>query len=86
MNFLLVLVMLGCALSVVAAQHKARRLYTELEREQARARQLEVEFGQLQLEAGAWAAPARVAKIARDRLRMQAPLPSQTLVVEAAAR
>jgi cell division protein FtsL len=83
-NVLLILLLLACALGVVAAQHKARRLYTELEREQERMRQLEIEWGQLQLEAGTWAAHARIEKIARERLRMEAPQPGQVLVVEAA--
>jgi cell division protein FtsL len=83
-NVLLVLLLLACALGVVAAQHKARKLYAELEREQERMRQLEVEWGQLQIEASTWAAHARVEKIARERLRMQAPLPGQVLVVETA--
>jgi cell division protein FtsL len=83
-NVLLVLLLLACALGVVAAQHKARRLYTEIEREQERMRQLEIEWGQLQLEAGTWAAHARIEKIARERLRMQAPQPGQVLVVETA--
>jgi cell division protein FtsL len=81
-NVLLILLLLACALGVVAAQHKARRLYMELEREQERMRQLEVEWGQLQLEAGTWAAHARIERIARERLRMQSPQPGQVLVVE----
>lgn len=84
-NALLILLLLACALGVVAAQHKARKLYNELEREQERMRQLEVEWGQLQLEAGTWAAHARVERIARERLHMLPPAPGQVLVVEAAA-
>lgn len=81
-NVLLILLLLACALGVVAAQHKARKLYAELEREQERMRQLEIEWGQLQLEAGTWAAHARIEKIARERLRMQPPQPGQVLAVE----
>ena len=46
---LLVVVVVVSALGVVASQHQARKLHTELERDQARMRQLEVEWGQLQL-------------------------------------
>jgi len=82
LNVFLILVVLGCALGVVTAQHRARKLYNDLEREQARMRQLEVEWGQLQLEAGTWAAHARVEKIARERLRMLPPAPEQVIAVE----
>jgi cell division protein FtsL len=72
----------GCALATVAAQHQARKLYAEIEREQEITRHLEVEWGQLQLEAGTWAAHARVEKIARERLGMGLPAPTHVVAVE----
>ncbi|MCB1938494.1 MAG: cell division protein FtsL, partial [Rhodocyclaceae bacterium] len=48
---------------------------------QARMRQLEVEWGQLQLEQSTWAAHVRIEKIARQRLRMQPPTFEQILVI-----
>lgn len=83
LNLLLIAIALASALGAVASQHKARRLFTELEREQERMRQLEVEWGQLQLEQSTWAAHARVEKIARERLHMKPPAAGQILVVEA---
>jgi cell division protein FtsL len=44
----------------VAANHNARKLFTQLEREQGRMRDLEVEWGQLQLEQSTWAGHARI--------------------------
>jgi cell division protein FtsL len=70
------------ALGVVAAQHQSRKLFAELEREQTRARNLEVEWGQLQLEQSTWASHARVEKIARERIGMRAPAPGQVIVIE----
>ncbi|MGE5793597.1 MAG: cell division protein FtsL, partial [Bacteroidota bacterium] len=61
------------ALGLVTSQQKARKLFTQLELEQGRARELEVEYGQLQLEASTWAMPTRVERHARERLRMQPP-------------
>ena len=58
---------------MVTAQHKARKLFAELEQEQERAKQLDVEWGQLQLEQSTWAMHARVEKIARLRLHMAVP-------------
>lgn len=78
----LVALVVASALGVISAQHQARKLYSELEREQARARGLEVEWGQLQLEQSTWAAHARVEKLARERLSMRLPMPGQVLVVE----
>jgi cell division protein FtsL len=82
-NILLLCVLVACALSLVTSRHQARRLTVELEREQARARQFDVEYGQLSLEQSTWGMPARVDKIARDTLHMQLPASSRVEVVEA---
>lgn len=74
------------ALSAVSANHQARKLFIELEREQNRMRDLEVEWGQLQLEQSTWAAHARIEKIARDRLAMKPPVPGQVITVDNAAK
>jgi len=69
----LLMVVLMSALSVVTSQHKARDLFVDLQKEKVLARQMEVEWGQLQLEQSTWATPARVERIARRRLKMQLP-------------
>jgi len=73
LNILLLLVAVLCSLSVVTSQHKARKLFQSLEGEQVRARQLDVEFGQLQLELSTWATSPRIEKIAREKLKMRTP-------------
>ena len=80
-NVLLLCVLVVCALSLVTSRHQARRLTVELEREQARARQFDVEYGQLSLEQSTWGMPARVEKIAREQLRMQLPSAARTEIV-----
>lgn len=65
------------ALSVVSAQHQARKLFIQLSQEKAHAHQMEVEWGQLQLEQSTLAAPARVEKIATHQLHMQLPKKNQ---------
>ena len=72
-NMLLLLAVVICALGVVTSQHKARKLFQDLEAEQDRAKQLDVEFDQLQLELSTWATPPRIEKIARDKLKMRTP-------------
>ena len=84
-NLLLLCVLVACALSLVTSRHQARRLYVELERERAHARQFDVEYGQLSLEQSTWAMPARVEKIARESLHMQMPASSRVQVVESPA-
>ncbi|MBU6485748.1 MAG: cell division protein FtsL [Betaproteobacteria bacterium] len=75
-------VLVVCALSLVTSRHEARRLFVELEREQARAHQYDVEYGQLSLEESTWGTPARVEKIAREQLHMQLPSPSRIEIVD----
>ncbi|MBN9132503.1 MAG: cell division protein FtsL [Nitrosospira multiformis] len=74
-NILLTLILVACALGVVTSQHKARKLFVELEKEQQLARQLTEEWGQLQLEQSTWATHARIEKIATEQLRMRLPDP-----------
>jgi len=80
LNLFLLVAALLCALGVVTSQHKARKLFQALEAEQERARQLDVEFGQLQLELSTWATPPRIEKIAREKLRMRTPEAARMLV------
>ena len=80
-NLILLLALTVCALGLVTSQHKARKLFAELEQEQERAKQLDVEWGQLQLEQSTWAMHARVEKIARERLRMSVPDAKRTQMV-----
>jgi cell division protein FtsL len=80
---MLLLIAVACALSAVTANHRARKLFVEFEGEQKRMRDLDVEWGQLQLEQSTWAAHARVEKIAREKLGMRAPAPGQIVSVEA---
>ena len=81
LNFILLAVLVACALSVVTSQHKARKFYVELQKEQELARKLEVEWGQLQLEQSTWAMHARIEKIASGQLMMRVPPPSRVQVI-----
>jgi len=85
LNMVLLLIVVICALGVVTSQHRARKLFQELEGEQERARQLDVEFGQLQLELSTWATHPRIEEIAREKLRMRTP-DATGKAVEPAAR
>jgi len=81
LNLVLLGILVICALLVVTSQHRARKLYVELQKEQELARQIEVEWGQLQLEQSTWARQARIEKIASGQLMMHVPPPSRVQVV-----
>jgi cell division protein FtsL len=81
LNFLLIAALLAGALLLITSQYKARKLVNELELEQEKTKQLDIEWGQLQLEQSTWAVPARVEKLARERLHMLNPDPRRTVLV-----
>jgi cell division protein FtsL len=73
LNVILALVLMGCALALIQAQHRSRTYFVELERLKKEARVLDEQWGQLQLEQSTWANPARVDTVARTRLGLIAP-------------
>ena len=81
LNLLLLAVLVACALGLVSSQHKSRKLFSDLEREQDRARELDVEHGQLQLEASTWGLHQRVERIAASALGMRALDPRRVTLV-----
>ncbi|HJV50051.1 MAG TPA: cell division protein FtsL [Noviherbaspirillum sp.] len=67
-----------CALSVVNAQYQARSLFIELERAQAAAKQLDIEWAQLQLDQSTLGKNARIEANARRDLNMVQVTPART--------
>jgi len=72
-NLILLALLVACALGLVTSQDRTRKLFAELESEQDLAKQLNIEWAQLQLEQSTWAMNARVEKIAHERLHMSVP-------------
>ena len=72
-NVALSVALLMCALALVTSQQRARRLFTQLTKEQETTKHIEVEWGQLQLEQSTWAMHARIERIASGYLHMGAP-------------
>jgi len=81
LNLVLGLVLVLCALGVVTSQHKARKLYVELQQIQAETKRLDEEWGQLQLEQSTWAMHSRIEKIATGYLQMQVPEGARVRIV-----
>jgi cell division protein FtsL len=79
-GFLLVLAML-CAMGVINSQHRARKVFVDLEAEQSTQRRLEEEFTQLTLEQSTWATNKRVESISAKSLGMRLPDAASTVIV-----
>jgi cell division protein FtsL len=63
-------VLVLCALALVNAQYQHRELFIELESAQSQARQLDIEWAQLQLDQSTLGKHARIEAIARRELHM----------------
>jgi cell division protein FtsL len=77
----LLLVLIGCALSVVTSQHKARKFFIELQAEQESERKLDSEWRQLQIEAQTQGAGRRIEQKAARELGMVQPDAKKTVIV-----
>ena len=85
-NSLLLLLVIACALGVITAQHRARKLFNELETEQAAAKTLNDDFSRLQLEQGTWATHKRVEAVASRGLGMRQPDGASTVIITVPAK
>ncbi|MDN5869803.1 MAG: cell division protein FtsL [Nitrococcus sp.] len=77
--FLVLVVASG--VGVIYSKHKSRRLFVELQALQRERDQLNIEWGRLQLEQGAWATHGRIERIARERLEMRMPTQSDVVIL-----
>jgi cell division protein FtsL len=81
LDVVLLVLLLGSCLYLVRTSYEARDLYTELDKQNALARDLHSEYEQLDVERRAESAPLRVEKIARERLHMANATPLVTQYV-----
>jgi cell division protein FtsL len=72
---------LGSAAGAVYSKHRARELFVELERLHGKHDNLEIEWGQLQLEQSAWSTHAFVESVASRKLHMGTPPPRDIEIV-----
>ncbi|MDR0934363.1 MAG: cell division protein FtsL [Burkholderiaceae bacterium] len=78
LQIILVVALVICALMLVNVRYRSRKLFVELEFELAQARQLEVEWAQLQLDQSALGKPARIEASATRDLNMVHVTPANT--------
>ena len=74
-------VALGSAAGAIYSKHRARELFVSLERLNNQRDNLEVEWGQLQLEQSAWSTHAFVERVASTKLKMATPPPKDIELV-----
>ncbi|QJQ96412.1 MULTISPECIES: cell division protein FtsL [Halomonadaceae] len=70
---LLVLATLASAMAVITSSHLTRVQYARLQQLEREQNQLQTEWGQLLLEESAWSSPARIERLAIERLEMRVP-------------
>ena len=81
LNMLLLALIVVSSLALITSQHQARKLYNELQVEQASAKRFEEEIARLQVEQSTWSTPSRIEKVAREKLGMRTPETSRTRVL-----
>ena len=75
------LLVLASAAGAIFVKHRARELFVELEKVNRERDNLEIEWGQLQLEQSAWSTHDFVENVAASNLGMRTPPPKQIEVV-----
>ena len=70
------------AMALVYTKHEARKLFVELEALTHERDELNIEWGQLQIEQSTWATHARIEQVANDDLSLVRPQPTEIFVIE----
>jgi len=78
----MILAVLVSAVGVIEAKHQSRKRFVTLQALEKVRDQMNVEWGQLQLEQGTWATHSRVERIARKKLHMVNPKVDEVVIVE----
>ena len=70
------------AMALVYTKHESRRLFVELESLAEERDELNIEWGQLQIEQSTWATHARIEQVATDDLELMRPEATEIFVIE----
>ncbi len=81
LNLVLLLAVIASAMYLVSVQYDSRRLFTELDKARTEAHRLELENERLQVEKRAQTTPARIERLAREKLMMHQAKPGITTYV-----
>ncbi len=70
------------AIGLVYVKHESRNLFIELERLTTERDQLNIEWGQLQIEQSTWATHARIERVALEELSLVRPKSTEIYLIE----
>ena len=70
------------AMALVFTKHESRKLFVELEQLTHERDELNIEWGQLQIEQSTWATHARIEQVATDDLALVRPRSTEIFVIE----
>ena len=80
--FVFAVVCVVSATALVYTKHESRKLFVELEGLTHQRDELNIEWGQLQIEQSTWATHARIEKVATDDLSLVRPKATEIYVIE----
>ena len=81
-KMILMMTVMAVSLLVIGLRHQNRMMFVELQSLQKTRDDLNIEWGKLLLEEGAWSQQRRVESSARTRMSMNLPTAEQIKVVE----
>jgi cell division protein FtsL len=70
------------AMALVYTRHESRKLFIELEQLTTDRDELNIEWGQLQIEQSTWATHARIERVAAEELELSRPMATEIFVIE----
>ena len=76
------LAVLASSLGVVYGKQQARNRFNELQKLTTQRDDLDIEWGQLQLEQSTWATQSRVERVAQEELDMRTPAAAELRIVQ----
>jgi cell division protein FtsL len=82
---LLAVLAIACVISAIAlvyTTHESRSLFVELEQLTTERDELDIEWGQLQIEQSTWGTHARIERLALDELALIRPGPAEIYLIE----
>lgn len=82
LTFVFALVCVISAIALVYTKHESRKLFVELEYLTRQTDELNIEWGQLQIEQSTWAQHARIEQLATEELSLLRPGAANIFVIE----
>jgi cell division protein FtsL len=80
--FIFAVVCVLSSMAMIYTKHESRKLFVELEQLTDQRDELNIEWGQLQIEQSTWATHARIEQVATDDLSLLRPEATEIYVIE----